>query len=85
MENNESYDGKKQSLYQLNDQFSSLSTALDFTKSNHLKFLKQSSVETGLKSSEGIDFTQQNNTINSNKVGSDYENMLKTVNSFGSF
>jgi hypothetical protein len=85
MENNESFDGKKQSLYQLNEQFSSLSTALDFTKSNNLKLLKQSSVETGLKFSEGIDFTQQNNTINSNRFGSDYENTLKTVNSFGSF
>lgn len=75
----------KQRLYQLNDHFSSFSTALDFTKSNNLKFLKASSIERNMKSTDGIDFTQDNNTINSNRVGSDYETMLKTVNSFGSF
>lgn len=82
---NDSCEVKKQTLYQLNDHFSSFSTAHDFTKVNNLRLLNNTSQERNLKSSEGIDFTQQNYTINSNKFGSDYETMLKTANSFGSF
>ena len=38
-----------------------------------------------MRSSDIIDFTQENNTINSNRFGSDCDGMLKTVNSLGSF
>lgn len=78
---NDSHDIKKQSLYQLNDHFSSFSTAIDFTKSNNLRLLKQSSMERHMKSSERMDFTQENNILHSNRLGSDYETMLKTANS----
>lgn len=47
--------------------------------------MKQSSIDHNMRSSDIIDLTQENNTINSHRFGSDYETMLKTVNSLGSF
>lgn len=38
-----------------------------------------------MKSIEGINLTQENNTLNSHRMAEDYEMMLKTVNSFNSF
>jgi hypothetical protein len=47
--------------------------------------LNQPSLERNMKSVEWIDLTHENNTINSYRMAEDYEMMLKTVNSFGSF
>lgn len=58
---------------------------MDYTKSNNLKLLKQSSIDPNLRLSDMIDLTQENYNVNSGRFGSDYEAMLKTMNSFGSF
>ena len=50
-----------------------------------LKFSKQPSVERKLRSIDRTDCYYENNTMNSNRIASDYENMLRTANSFGSF
>lgn len=72
-------------MYQLNDHFSSFSTQFDFNKSNNLRIINQPSLERNMKSIEGINLTQENNTLNSHRMAEDYEMMLKTVNSFNSF
>ena len=69
----------------MNDQFSSFSSQIDFNKSNNLRIINQPSLERNMKSVEGIDLTQENNTLNSHRMVEDYEMMLRTVTSNNSF
>lgn len=82
---NDSYDRHKQSLYQLNDQFSNFSSQLDINKSKNFHLQHQTSGERIVRYNDKSDFYNEGVTLNSNRMGSEFEAMTKTLNSIGSF